>query len=141
MTSFLKRSLLYLLIPLSLLAIGASYYRFMVLSDYIVEYDGMCDPASESCFVGCVDDECTEIYYYALVRKDAASAYAQCGPNVLECEAASVCLPTDVMCEITYCSPESVIEGDTCENLDEATVPAESEEDTDLLEDVETQPI
>jgi hypothetical protein len=40
-----------------------SYARFFVLDDYIVMYEGDCDPYTESCFIGCEDDECTEEYY------------------------------------------------------------------------------
>ncbi|HYE23135.1 MAG TPA: hypothetical protein VEA92_01630 [Candidatus Paceibacterota bacterium] len=91
------------LLPLCLIAGIASYYRFIAQADYTVQFEGTCDPEVENCFVACEDDECTEVYYYTLVQKHAADVYAQCGPDITDCEAASVCLETDSTCSIEYC--------------------------------------
>lgn len=135
----LKHPLLLVLVPLCIFVVVASFYRFLVAEDYIVEYEGACDPVIESCFVGCTDDECTESYYYTVVRKYAADVQAQCGVDFSDCEQASVCLETDRECEITYCDLATVTETETCEQIEglvipevlpEEAVPEEEEEKT-----------
>ncbi len=108
-----------------------SFYRFIVLNDYLVSYEGNCDPTTESCFVGCEDDECTSEYYYTEIIKYAPDLEKECGINITDCEAANICLPTDRECSITYCDPE--IDGGACAVLEEM-----NEEDLyqiDLTED------
>jgi hypothetical protein len=118
--------LLYILLPLVLLSAAASFYRFVVTSDYIVEYEGECDPAAESCFEGCEDDECTEPYPYKQMQKYASDLRAACGPDITDCEAASVCLPGDAECSVLYCDPEQLGEDEYC---------AEPEEEETVIEE------
>lgn len=95
------------------LASGASYVRFMITHDYLVAYEGTCDPTLNTCFIGCNDDECTEEYYYAQVQKTAVNIEKQCGIDITDCENANICLPNENdNCMITYCNPE--IDGDSC---------------------------
>ncbi len=94
---------LYALVVAVLLTVTASYSRFLVKNDYIVFYEGECDPAEHSCFIGCNDDECTEEYFYSKVEKNAHDIYAQCGDSVLDCAASNSCLPSDTSCSIQYC--------------------------------------
>lgn len=115
-----KHLLLYILLPLVLFACFASLYRFMVIGDYIVEYQGSCDPATHSCFIG-YDDTVQENYYYTKVVKHAADLFSVCGPDYSECEEANVCLPTDSGCSVTYCSSDTVSEGESCRTLDAIT--------------------
>ncbi len=107
---FKKHPILYIILPLCVIAIVASFYRFMVLRDYMVTYEGVCDPATHSCFLACVDDSCSETYYYSLVQKRSQDVMAQCGPDITDCELASVCVESDRECSIEYCD-SSV---DTC---------------------------
>jgi hypothetical protein len=101
----------------------------MVLHDYVVAYEGDCDPYTENCFVGCEDDECTENYYYSLVQKYAADVKAQCGTDITDCEDAYKCLPEDGdQCDVTYCNP--AIDGNVCELLTEADI--EFNEETEM---------
>jgi hypothetical protein len=117
---FLKHILLYILLPLLVLTIVTSYYRFAILHDYTVSYEGVCDPELFSCFTGCEDDECTSIYYYSSIERDAASLAALCGDDISDCDAANSCL-SDGDCRITYCDPNVDIGlCDTIE-LDEGT--------------------
>ncbi|MDD3531375.1 MAG: hypothetical protein PHV99_02175 [Candidatus Pacebacteria bacterium] len=103
-------SILVLLIGFCL---GYAYFRFMIVRDYMVAYEGECDPAAQSCFVGCDDSACTSEYYYAKVQKYAVHLQAECGPDITNCDAASVCLPEDEgKCLITYCDSE--LDGVTC---------------------------
>lgn len=110
----------YILILLIIVVGIISYNRFMVRHDYIVGYEGVCDPAMEQCFIGCDDDACTEEYYYSKIQKYAPDLYVECGEDITDCEAASVCLTNDRKCSITYCNIE--IDGDVCkisvENID-----------------------
>lgn len=107
--------LLYTLVPL-IVGLGVvSYVRFIVNHDYIVAYEGRCDPAIESCFIGCEDDACTTTYYYAKVQKYAADLYAQCGKDITGCEAASMCFSDDRQCSITHC--DVATDGEACEAL------------------------
>lgn len=123
-----------ILILACLLAITASLSRFVIAQDYIVEYDGECDPYTQSCFVGCVDDECTEEYYHTWVRKNATDVYDQCGPDVSGCAEASICLATDTDCEVIYCSPDTSLYDEVCEVLDETSMPEEVPETTEEVD-------
>lgn len=95
------------LIPLCVVAAGFSFYRFVIGEDYIVQYEGVCDPEVESCFTACEDDACSSVYHFSSVQKYAAEVHASCGADITDCEAASMCLPTDTFCEIEYCSAET----------------------------------
>ncbi|HEY0979221.1 MAG TPA: hypothetical protein VGE23_00020 [Candidatus Paceibacterota bacterium] len=121
-----RHLLVLVLVPLIALSAAASYYRFILASDYMVSYEGECDPATESCFEGCEDDTCETTYPYTQMQKYAADLEASCGPDITDCEAASVCLPTDRDCSITYCDAESLGEDEACYPAEEG--PAEEEE-------------
>lgn len=118
--NFRSHFLSYVLLPFVIFFIGASYVRFFVIQDYLVSYEGTCDPAVHDCFVGCEDEECTSEYYYSVVEKYAPNLYEQCGADITDCEAASECTPGEEQCSITYCSPE--VDGDACELLTEDDV-------------------
>ncbi len=108
----------YILVPLVILCVGYSYFRFVITQDYIVEYEGVCDPATHDCFKGCPDDACTDSYYYDTVQKHAVDLFAQCGKNITNCDAANACLPqSNQTCSITYCDPQT--DGDMCETITE----------------------
>ena len=83
---FRENILVYTLVPLIILLIGASYMRFIVTHDYMVAYEGECDPSLNTCFVGCIDNECTSEYYYTKVQKYAPDLYKQCGSDITDCE-------------------------------------------------------
>jgi hypothetical protein len=116
MESFKKHIFAYTLIPLTVMLVSASFYRFIVLHDYLVSYEIDCDPSSESCFIGCEDDECTAEYFYALIERRADDIYNLCGPNIVECEAALECSQSSTHCNITYCNPDIDEEG-TCSTI------------------------
>jgi len=102
----------------SLIAI-ASYFRFFVYKDYIVAYEGTCDPHSAVCFFGCKNDDCTETYYYSKVQKYGADLYAECGDDITNCNAANACLPTDRKCSITFCDTNN--NGGACAQFNAGT--------------------
>lgn len=113
---FRNNATFYILATLTVLSIGAAYFRFIVAQDYIVAYEGVCEPATQICFIKCSDDACTSKEYYDKVQKYAANLYAQCGKDITDCNDANICLPQgDKKCSITYCDPK--IEGNTCTSL------------------------
>ena len=103
----------YILILLTVAAVFSSYTRFVVDKDYLVSYEGVCDPGRETCFIGCEDEECIEQYYYSKIEKYAQDLYAQCGKDTMGCEASNRCLPNDRECSIMYCDIE--LDGEDCE--------------------------
>lgn len=108
----------FILIPLIILIGCISFFRFMVFQDYVVSYEGSCDPSINSCFVGCEDDACTKEYFYFKMQKYAPDLYAQCGKDITNCEVANKCMPDDRKCSIVYCDPE--INTDECKYLTES---------------------
>lgn len=101
------------LVPTLLIMGVTSYVRFIVNHDYMVGYEGKCDPVTQTCFIGCEGDECAEPYYYSEIEKYAADLYAQCGPDISNCPSAQMCQEGERACSITYCDSE--IDGDMCE--------------------------
>ena len=111
-TYFYDHFFFFVLVFLVLIIGYTSYYRFMIKNDYIVGYEGVCDPATNKCFIGCEDDACTKESYYSKVEKYAPDLYRECGKDITDCEAASKCLPNDRKCSVTYCNTE--VGGDIC---------------------------
>lgn len=99
--------LIYSIIPLLLLSIGASYTRTFIQSDFNVGYEAECNPERESCFLGCEDEECTSTYPYKYIVKHATDIKSACSDTVAECAEAQKCSETDSYCEIEYCTPEN----------------------------------
>lgn len=100
-----KNYFAYLVAIMTILLASASLYRFYIQQDYLVAYEGDCDPATESCYLYCEDDECTEPFYYSVIERGAATLYDMCGPDVTECDKAYSC-EGDETCAIYFCDPE-----------------------------------
>lgn len=98
--------------------ITASYTRFVVENDYIVAYEGDCDPYTESCYLWCEDDECSEPFYFSVIERHAAEIYSLCGEDVTVCDDAYYCDESVEYCEIYFCDAEFDGE-DSCEYLTE----------------------
>ena len=103
---FKRYILLYTLIPLLILTIAATYYRFMIINDYIVFYEGECDPYENSCFVGCEDEECNEEYFYTKIERHASGIARLCDDDIVDCEFANMCTHEELQCRIEYCSSD-----------------------------------
>lgn len=99
-----KHFFFYILLFSIVLVIAVSYYRFLVRYDYIVGYEGVCDPTIEKCFIGHDD---TKEYFYSKMRKYEPDLYRECGKNITDCEVASKCLPNDRKCSITFCDKKT----------------------------------
>lgn len=108
------------LVLLLVLTALSSYYKFGVQMDYIVSYEGPCEPETEICFAECDDDECTEEYYFTLIERKAYEIYDLCGSDVSECEEAFECQPDVEYCTISYCDPEE--DEDYCEDINETSI-------------------
>lgn len=106
----------YTLVLLIMLYVGTAYVRFFVIDDYVVAYEGDCDPTEHDCYIGCEDEECIEKYYYFHVKKYAPDLFAQCGADITGCENAQVCFPgNERLCTITYCDTKH--EYELCEQV------------------------
>lgn len=104
MNNFKNYILLWTLLPLMILFISASYYRFIVKNDYLVSYEAPCDENLNSCFIGCTDESCAETYPYLLIERDANELNKICGEDVSNCPLADSCsLVNDKSCRVTYC--------------------------------------
>lgn len=123
---FRKHLLYYTLVPLIILCVGASYVRFFVLHDYLIAYEGQCNPSTNDCFTGCNDESCVDIYFYTKVQKYAPDLMQQCGVDIRDCEFANVCLSqNDRHCSITYCDRTDTNEG--CDNIENTSIEVSKE--------------
>ncbi len=105
----------YTLSLLVILLVIISYYRFMIKHDYVVSYNGECDPVTEKCFINCEDDTCSKIDNYSKMQKYEPDLYRECGADITDCKAASECFSADHNCSVTYCDKNT--EGDNCSTL------------------------
>ena len=105
MAFFKQRPLLIVILPLFILTAAASFHRFVIETDYLVNYEGPCDPETDSCYVDCVDEECSEEYYYTVIERHANEIFALCGPDITDCAAAETCPIDEPTCSIRYCDP------------------------------------
>lgn len=119
MTEYLKKILggsffTYFNLILLILVIASSYYRFVVLNDYLVAYEGDCDPEIESCYEYCENGEC---YYYSIIERQAAEINQLCGSDPTACDEAYECQPDVDSCTIYFCDPEADNEENCVGNL------------------------
>lgn len=118
-----KKSKIFFLVFFLLIAgsVAATYYRYIVARDYIIEAEADCDPYTEACFTYVCDpeagEECTgdpaeDTSYYKLIQRNAKNI-PLCDPDEEGCEAL-VCPPGEAECEITFCDPATAEEGMVC---------------------------
>ena len=111
-----KHFIFYTIVLLTILFVGSSYLRFIVLQDYMISYEVECDTTVNSCFESCTDSECAEKYHYTKVQKNAANLFKQCGDSIVNCKDANVCLTEEKnQCSIRYCDPKT--DGNSCAAL------------------------
>lgn len=110
--NFHEHLLLFIILPLIIVVSIFSYYRFVVNNDYLIGYEGTCDPNTQKCFIGCEDDICTKEYYYSKMTKYGPDLYNECGNDITDCESANICLVNDRGCSITYCDEK--LSGNIC---------------------------
>ncbi|KKP58000.1 MAG: hypothetical protein UR60_C0002G0003 [Candidatus Moranbacteria bacterium GW2011_GWF2_34_56] len=105
---------------LILASFGATFYRYMVKKDYIVQAQVDCDPYTETCFVWecdpeseeegemCTDDPEEDIWYFKVINKNA-SKISSCDANDEDCDAL-VCAQNEPDCEFVFCTLENMEE-------------------------------
>lgn len=119
-------------------SVGATYYRYIVAHDYIVQAEAECDPYTEACFIYVCDpeagEECTgdpveDTSYYKLITRNAKNI-PLCDPAEEDCEAL-MCPEGEAECEITLCDPATAEDGTECNDPDAYTLenPLEEEEE------------
>lgn len=103
---------------LIVLSVSASYYKFMVLHDYVVQAEVDCDPETESCFVWQCDpevaDECTgnpeeDIWYFKIAHRNAKNI-PYCDPNDDSCLAFQCPENGEDECDEVLCSTDTLDE-------------------------------
>lgn len=118
-----KKSKIFFLVFFLLIAgsVAATYYRYIVARDYIIEAEADCDPYTEACFTYVCDpeagEECTgdpteDTSYYKSINRNAKNI-PLCDPAEEGCEAL-VCPPDEEGCEIIFCDPATAEEGTVC---------------------------
>lgn len=99
-----------------LLAISASYYKYIILQDYVVVMRVDCNPEYESCFIvecdseseECPDDATRVIEYYKILYRNAHNvSLCEIGEN--QCSA-FICNEGEIGCGEVFCSSETLIE-------------------------------
>lgn len=102
---------------LILLSVSASYYRFMVLHDYLVQTEVDCDPTFESCFVwecGAESEECTgnpdeDTWYYKIAYRNAKNIPA-CDAEDQKCDQFTCPEGGEAECREVLCSEATLEE-------------------------------
>ena len=126
-----------------LLSIAASYDRYMVKRDYIIEAQVDCDPMMESCFVQKCDPEsqdvttmCTgnpkeDTTYYKNIRKNAMNI-SLCNPQNADCKP-MVCAEGETDCSYTLCEDGNA-DNVPCSTAEDAAS-SSSQSSTDVIPD------
>ncbi|NQV88000.1 MAG: hypothetical protein HQ402_00400 [Parcubacteria group bacterium] len=109
-----SKILLAVILLVALVAIGYTFYRYVIEEDYLITADASCDPETESCFyIPCEDSDCsTNIDYYKVVTKKAFNV-SLCDPADSSCDAL-VCKSGEIDCTVTYCTPDNISDGEEC---------------------------
>lgn len=139
-----KKSKIFFLVFFLLIAgsVAATYYRYIVARDYIIEAEADCDPYTEACFTYVCDpeagEECTgdpveDTSYYKLIHRNAKNI-PLCDPAEEGCEAL-VCPPDEEGCEIVFCDPAIAEEGMVCTDPAAYALEHPIEEDGTMEED------
>lgn len=126
----IRSKILFIVFGLAVILSGsASFYRYIVARDYIIEAQVDCDPATEACFVTECDPESTDAEtmctgaptedtsFYKIIRKNAMNIPA-CDSSQEEC-APLACAEDERDCEYTFCE-EGNADGVRCSTAEDA---------------------
>ena len=112
-----------ILILLILGSVGITFYKIVILKDYQVVAETVCDPNTESCFhreaVTCdgTDPACepAEASDYKTISKNAGTIYAcEQAKEKLGCNDNLTCLAGEPNCSYTLCDDSNVPDGESC---------------------------
>lgn len=108
------------------LSVSATFYRVFIARNYFVDAETTCSPEREACFARdlcdtedrtCSEgDTPTETSYYKIVERKASDFPETCASgsaDSLLCADIS-CRPGETECTETFCSDETVPEGERC---------------------------
>src|SRR3989344_4651117 len=118
-----KKSKIFFLVFFLLIvgSVAATYYRYVVARDYIIQSETDCDPYTEACFVYVCDpeagEECTgdpieDTSYYKLINRNAKHI-PSCDPAEEGCDV-WVCPPGEADCSFTLCDEAAAEDGAVC---------------------------
>jgi hypothetical protein len=114
----IKSKIIFIVLVIGIaISVWQTYDRIYVERDYMISAEIDCDPEVNSCYVW-VDEEgeygeVGEVWYYALISKKASS-FSICNPHREECEDELYCADDEEDCEVYYCEPEEVGDGEEC---------------------------
>ncbi len=139
-----KKSKIFFIVFFLLIAasVAATYYRYIVAHDYVIEAEADCDPYTEVCFTYVCDpevgEECTgdpleDTSYYKIISRNAKNI-PLCDPEEEGCEAL-ICPEDEEDCEITFCDPATAAEEMICTDPAAYTLENSIEEDAATGED------
>ena len=102
---------------LIILSVSASYYRFVVLHDYVIQTEVDCDPTYESCFVWECDSEMNECegnpdentWYYKIAYRNAKNI-PNCNAGDGECNQFKCPEEGEAECREVLCTPTTLEE-------------------------------
>ena len=122
-----KSKVLFLILGILIVgSVAATYWRYMMKRDYIIQAQIDCDPETENCFIWKCDpmsleegEECTgvpdnDIWYYKILNRNAKNI-PDCDPKDENCTA-YVCGEGEKDCSEELCDPENVPDGEECNN-------------------------
>jgi hypothetical protein len=100
------------------IATGARYYSYIIKKDYLLEANTTCDTATGDCFVAdCNSDDpdCDLAPYkkVEIVANEAPKCLEEHTCETFSCEGLEEC-------SLTYCSDETIEEGERCQTLEES---------------------
>lgn len=116
-----KTKIFFLIIGLSIIgSVAATFYRFMIEKDYVIENQIDCDPSIDRCFVWKCDpasdvegEKCTgdpekDTWYYQIARRKAANI-PLCNPDGDENCDSWTCSEGEKDCATTFCDDQTKI--------------------------------
>ena len=117
-----KKSKIFFLVFFLLIvgSIGVTYYRYVVVRDYMIQAEAPCDPYTEQCFVytcdpvaeECSGDPAEDTSYYKMITRNAKNI-PLCDPNDEDCDALT-CPEGEADCILTLCDSTTAAEGEVC---------------------------
>src|SRR4030042_7189710 len=134
-----SKILFVVLVILIIGSVAATYWRYMVKRDYIIEAQIDCDPETENCFIWQCDpmsleegEACTGVpdndtWYYKIFRRNAKNI-PDCDPNDENC-LAYVCDEGEADCSEELCTPENVPDGEEWNDPEQYLLENPPEED------------
>jgi hypothetical protein len=102
---------------LILISFLATFYRYVIKKDYMMQAQVDCDPYNEACFIwncdpgseiegeACTGDPEVDTWYYKIINKKA-NQISSCDVNAEECEPL-FCGENEPDCEFVFCNDEN----------------------------------